>query len=643
MENLENKLESYQGLVIDYNESLETSVRAIDEEKESLEELNQVKLKYETAKKNYKNAQTIAKQKVDLFVKLKTSMMDFDPIAVITEEMKVVATDLEERSAIYSTLENLPSIDERIQLLDSELTSKDKKQIEMYKKMYENALEFEDLKLAETIKASYQEAEERENKRTELSSELNKIAEPIIAGIVVNKQKDNNLELYVSVNPDNQEGLSEDLLQSFGNTHLFVDDAEDPNFSESNGVLKINFKVDDADNYINVLKSQVPENFADANVEYKVIVVEGLEDKFVATTDFSHGSTPPTDDGQETPPTSAGEESDNDTMNSSEEELVKGSFKADKVYTQKEAAEIWQAKSEEVLGTSRHVNSYIKDLSANFGRGTLEYVKVDGKRCITETVLNEKLEDYFVRKLKNKSGSSEEDEKVGTVATSPVRKKAKVNYEPDKRLEEQLGIPLRKLFADKDYLPVTKTGTYLGHADNYLYFGNRLDTDGGSIRTKKKDGSVLVNLLSLERHLGPSKLYSTREVALILKDRAEKELGNAYGLESYQASLNRDIREEKVNAVKVGKLNYVPQKQMDIYLGNYFARRKIQAIKDETISSRELAELLMVSTGSVNNKAKHGFFEKAGDRGMYLVDSAKDFVEKHTYDGRGWKLKERFQ
>ena len=503
--------------------------------------------------------------------------------------------------------------------------------------------------------------------------------------------------------------------------------------------MKVDVIVKDQENFISILESQVPENFADANVEYKVIVLENLESK------VDSGSV----DGQQTPPTDSGDNEDGSTINS-DDELVEGSFKAEKVYTQKEAAQIFEAKAKEVLGTALPVNSYIKILSGEISKGKLPHIEIDGKKQIAADVLTGKIEDYFSRKLivksdddggqqtpppasgaesgsspapdgstgsspdkvytqaeaaklmkervqielgtslkersyagalgslvsrgklasvveengrrcipenalneylgeylarKTKTKTSTPGMKVESMSQKDFEKEPKPKYahkrlSEEGSLEEELGISLRKLFADKDYLPIAKTSLCLGHADNYLYFGEHLDFKGGPVKTKKEDDYKSVNLKSLEKHLGPNKLYSTRDVALIWKERAEKELGTAYDLESYKASLNRDIREDKVNAIKVGIRNFVPQKQMDIYLGNYFARRKIGALEDETISSKDLANLLMISTTSVNNKAKHGCFEKDEENGMYSVDSAKNFVENHAYNGRGWVAKE---
>jgi hypothetical protein len=114
--------------------------------------------------------------------------------------------------------------------------------------------------LEETLRGSYQSA-------------LSRIEENQLSSLIVVKDNDELIELYVSVNYDQQEiGLMKNLMVTIadGIVDSGAEDIDGPH--DYNGIVKINVSGTDLKSVVDSLQRHVPKDFVESGVSYNVIV-----------------------------------------------------------------------------------------------------------------------------------------------------------------------------------------------------------------------------------------------------------------------------------------------------------------------------------------------------------------------------------
>ncbi len=184
--------------------------------------------------------------------------------SIILDEVRKSADLLQQRSQLYA---QLPA-----EMRNEELQRSDARIMKLYG---ENR---DDPRIAQFLEKPYQEAQQRQEQRLQQQKEF---AEIFPAGVVIypsEKEQEKELELYVTVPFAQQnEGLMRNLIEVVGNVLLTrkIPLRQD---REEQGVLVLTVQ-GEATALVESLSRQQPVGFADAQVQYQVLLVKELAEE----------------------------------------------------------------------------------------------------------------------------------------------------------------------------------------------------------------------------------------------------------------------------------------------------------------------------------------------------------------------------
>ncbi len=192
----------------------------------------------------------------------------------------------------------------------------------------------------------------------------------------------------------------------------------------------------------------------------------------------------------------------------------------------------------------------------------------------------------------------------------------------------------------EEYISIQQVRAYSGLST--LTFYPYLDINQGPLPTKLEGRLRLVHRRSLEEFIeqkhGPIKWYTAKEAAEVWKSRVERELGEEQrDVDSYNSDLRYRISNGEIAALKKedGKLA-VCERELQSFLVNYLARKKLDKWNAETIPRDEFIEICPMNDHNPTLLAKQGRLVLTSDYAAVTLDSARTFLKEHYYNGRMW-------